>query len=227
MAIADAIAPQFGRIPMILDDALEGMHGPALDRVIRCLVDYTKRGQQVLLATSDEEVASRVRAHHGWVCHLKDIVRAKVAPPVEQRFVYEERPYRTRPNYDAAEINRQLHAYANEQASTEWLPEIDRSVASIRPVVSTNPVVRPVVGAGAPQQYFLSERSWIEEVPGVDQRFFCSASTHGDSNRRRSFGIRSTRDRCSTSGFWSERSSCPSMARGIRVDVQGSAVASL
>ncbi len=35
----------------------------------------------VLLATADEEVASRVRAHHGWVCHLKDIVRAKVAPP--------------------------------------------------------------------------------------------------------------------------------------------------
>ncbi len=172
MAIADAIAPQFGRIPMILDDALEGMHGPALDRVIRCLVDYTKRGQQVLLATADEEVASRVRAHHGWVCHLKDIVRAKVAPPVEQRIVYDERPYRARPNYDAAEINRQLHAYANEQASTEWLPEIDRSVASIRPVVSTNPVARPVVGAGAPQQYFLSERSWIEEVPGVDQRFF-------------------------------------------------------
>ena len=171
MAIADAIAPQFGRIPMILDDALDGMHGPALDRVIRCLIEYGKRGQQVLLATADEEVASRVRAHHGWVCHLKDITRTRVSPAPEQRVVYEHRPYRARTDWDAAEINGQLNAYANEQSGTEWISDADRYVAGVRPVLARQPVIRAKAPQVAPQQYFLSERSWIEEVPGMDQRF--------------------------------------------------------
>ena len=83
MAICDSAAHRIGRLPLILDDALDGFHGATLDHLVRVLIEFAREGQQVLLMTSEPEVAQRVRGHHGWVAQLNSPIATVAAPAVE------------------------------------------------------------------------------------------------------------------------------------------------
>ncbi len=58
MAVADLVANHFGRVPMLIDDGLQGLRGTALEHVVRALKQFSVHGQQVILFTSEDEVAS-------------------------------------------------------------------------------------------------------------------------------------------------------------------------
>ncbi|MFO0921398.1 MAG: DUF4332 domain-containing protein [Pirellulales bacterium] len=150
LAIAEALVPHVGKLPLFVDDALEGIHGSTLDRTIETLMRLGRHGQQLVLFTSDEEVASRARAHHAWVCHLSG--RAYVQPipssAVQTRMV----------DWD---VNQALHSYANEDdGELVW--------------ATRRPNARAIEASDSGmyrqgKQYFLSERSWVEDIPSVDR----------------------------------------------------------
>ncbi len=70
MSIIEATSHRIGRLPLLLDDALDGFHGQQLDHIAQVLMQFARDGQQVLLLTSEEEVAQRVRHHQGWIARL-------------------------------------------------------------------------------------------------------------------------------------------------------------
>jgi energy-coupling factor transporter ATP-binding protein EcfA2 len=180
MAILESAAHRIGRLPLILDDALDGFHGQTLDHVVRVLIEFARQGQQVLLMTSEQEVAERVRVHHGWVAHLNH-GPTEIAPRVAAPAVYREPTYTSQWNpsprpaaYDdyvpsLAEVNAQLSAAAANPFET--------SVHTARPIATPDiyryadyprsaPVRAPIVPSTA-GRFFLSERSRIEDAPGM------------------------------------------------------------
>jgi energy-coupling factor transporter ATP-binding protein EcfA2 len=181
MAILESAAHRIGRLPLILDDALDGFHGQTLDHVVRVLIEFARQGQQVLLMTSEQEVAERVRVHHGWVAHLQHgptESESRIAAPI----VYREPVYAPqwtpslRPvAYDdyapnLAELNAQLSAAAANPFETAAhaprpvaVPDIYRYADYPRPVPARAPSVPSTAG-----RFFLSERSRIEDAPGMN-----------------------------------------------------------
>ncbi len=150
------LVPKIGRFPIVVDDALHGLHGPLLDRVIATLIRFSRQGQQILLLTGDEEVASRVRAHNGWVCHLRPrnaVAMDEVVYGSWRRPVVASEP--------ARDINQWLHAYANEQ-DMEPLPFSMRT--------ERTPLHTHGVPTSRGRQFFLSERSWVDELPSIDAK---------------------------------------------------------
>ncbi len=191
MAILESAAHRIGRLPLILDDALDGFHGQTLDHVVCVLIEFARQGQQVLLMTSEQEVAERVRVHHGWVAHLSPTTIESdsfVQAPVvyrEQSFVAPIRPAAVRPvvymDYapSLADVNAQLSAAANAHP-------IDVAVTSARPLgepqiyrYNDYPRSEPVPIAANPTRFFLTERSRIEEAPGMHTAFGARARELG------------------------------------------------
>lgn len=150
LAIADALEPQVGKLPLFVDDALEGVHGSTLDRTIETLMRLGRHGQQLVLFTSDEEVASRARAHHAWVCHLSGRVYVQpISSTAEQT------------RHMDWDVNQALHSYANEDDG-EFVWATRRT--GVRALEAGD-------GGSYRQgkQFFLSERSWVDDIPSVDR----------------------------------------------------------
>jgi nucleotidyltransferase/DNA polymerase involved in DNA repair/energy-coupling factor transporter ATP-binding protein EcfA2 len=167
MAILDSAAHRIGRLPLILDDALDGFHGPTLDHVVRVLIEFARDGQQVLLMTSEQEVAERVRVHHGWVSHLKTGAIESNQNLVRPR-LYSE------PRYEAGNYSR-IHPLAFDEYSPT-LADLNAQLAS----VDSNPfdTVAFVPAYQEPRthavpttedagKFHLTERHPIEDAPGM------------------------------------------------------------
>ncbi len=129
MAILETAAHRIGRLPLILDDALDGFHGQTLDHVVRVLIEFARDGQQVLLMTGEQEVAQRVRVHHGWVAYLNQSPSETDAiPPSSYRespYVIPMRPaiYRE-PSPSLSEVNAQLSAASRSYPFGDVQPAI-------------------------------------------------------------------------------------------------------
>jgi energy-coupling factor transporter ATP-binding protein EcfA2 len=167
MAILDSAAHRIGRLPLILDDALDGFHGPTLDHVVRVLIEFARDGQQVLLMTSEQEVAERVRVHHGWVSHLgQGLAEAQpqvVAPRLYREPRYESSGYsRVSPvafdeyTPSLADLNAQLALVDSHPFETVSVVPADHEPR-------TYAVQSSVVGG----RFHLTERSPIEDAPGM------------------------------------------------------------
>ena len=190
MAILESAAHRIGRLPLILDDALDGFHGQTLDHVVRVLIEFARQGQQVLLMTSEQEVAERVRVHHGWVAHLNPTTLETdsfVQVPVAYRdpsYVAPVRPALRPVAYNdyapsLADVNAQLSAAANAHP-------FEVAATSVRPFVEPHiyryndyPRSEPIPTAANPTRYFLTERSLIEEAPGMHTTFGARARELG------------------------------------------------
>ena len=153
MAIADLIANHYVRVPMLIMQELNGLRGEPLDAAVRTLRQFCVHGQQVLVFTDDEEVASRIRAHQGWVCFLHG------AAMNYRRFV-DVRPVRNA-KWESGEVNQELHAYANEHLA----PAHEYAGYTERRFLHQDR--RPLAPART-GKYFLALSDWIEEAPGVD-----------------------------------------------------------
>ena len=91
MAIVEASSHRVGRLPLLLDDALDGFHGQQLEHVVRVVMQFASDGQQILLLTSEEEVARRVRAQQGWVSYLMTQRTAEMRPEFELDRTFDRR----------------------------------------------------------------------------------------------------------------------------------------
>lgn len=191
MAICDSASHRIGRLPLILDDALDGFHGATLDHLIRVLIEFAREGQQVLLMTSESEVAQRVRGHHGWVAQLNSPIVNVAAPTLStDSFVQPARTtlapaaFNASRYYDPAfvDINAQLSAAADatagipvdgawqEPAPVQFVPPSvyrlrDYPTASEDSSWSTPRV--PVANTNPNATFFLSLRSPIEDAPNM------------------------------------------------------------
>lgn len=205
MAILECAAHRIGRLPLILDDAFDGFHGQNLDHVVRVLIEFARQGQQVLLMTSEQEVAERVRVHHGWVAHLNHGTLADESqvqlPTVYRDFTYETpvrpvlRPVASTeysPSFE--ELNAQLSAVADSHP-------IEISAGTSRPLATPhiyryadyprsegNPIPAPANG-----RFFLTERSRVVDAPGMH-------ATLGQ--RARSLGIETVGQWIATDPHW-------------------------
>jgi hypothetical protein len=216
MAICDSAAHRIGRLPLILDDALDGFHGATLDHLIRVLIEFAREGQQVLLMTSESEVAQRVRGHHGWVAQLNSPI-ANVSAPSVSVDTYVQ-PTRHLPLAPAAfergryfepvysDINAQLSAAADSALGmpfdAAWHEPIaaqvaPRSVYRLRdyPQSETNwaatraPAPATVASSNPNATFFLSTRSPIEDAPNMTSPMAAGLATLASGLQ--SIGIRS------------------------------------
>jgi hypothetical protein len=164
MAILDSAAHRIGRLPLILDDALDGFHGQNLDHIVRVLIEFARDGQQVLLMTSEEEVAERVRVHHGWVSHLQhglvETDHVTLKPRLYREYSHDNHaeyfpavPARE-PSFNLAELNAQLAA-----AETYPYPAVDYPATRV-PLRKDRPTPTE-------RQYALSIEDPLEAAPGM------------------------------------------------------------
>jgi hypothetical protein len=167
MAIADAARSRIGSLPMVLDDPFrfhtgEAIHGETLDRIIQTINRFSSDYQQVILLTGSDEVASRVQAHHGFVCHLNRhrIVERPQYRDVQYVAPMVTEPFLTSPYHD---VNQQLNAAAYDYENQAWT-DLQRPIRSSRPL--------PPVATGyarAADQYHLNQGSPVEDIPSMDR----------------------------------------------------------
>lgn len=177
MAIIESASHRVGRLPLILDDALDGFHGQTLDHLVRVLIEFARDGQQILLMTSESEVAQRVRVHHGWVAQLREQIASDVR---EEAYTYQQavplapapyvRPWVQPAAYtdlysNLAEVNAQLASVASDaspfRVTTAHVPVTYRAPEYVAPVAYT-PVATNIAA-----KFFLADRSQIEDAPGM------------------------------------------------------------
>jgi hypothetical protein len=139
LAVVEALGRRGIRLPMILDDAFCGVRAEALERALHCLENFAARDYQILLLTSDQSLAHRVRSGGGGVCYLRPSANVNARRlPVEIPASYVSytrepnddhvwRPIRVRRlprtqevDADPSEINRFLTGYANADQWDGW-----------------------------------------------------------------------------------------------------------
>lgn len=172
LAIATAASPRIGRLPLVLENSLDGFRGEPLEQLLHVLAGVARDGRQILLATQDEFVARRCVAHGGSVARVHENLRyAKPQYVIDSDTDLGVLPVLDRApvvQYGAAdvgsnaaplqEINRQLSGLSDEiQQDTWWQPVPDTSKTSVQPLVYH------VDG----KKHFLSLESPLEHVPGV------------------------------------------------------------
>lgn len=192
MAIIEASAHRIGRLPLLLDDALDGFHGQQLDHIAQVLMQFSRDGQQILLLTGEEEVAQRVRHHQGWISHLTSYVKDTANAGDLDRSM-EERYWRYRdlPKTDwvapaaTAPRSSQYRYVAPVQpvAASHDMEDINAVLSNesvdyaeytgprvqVRRYYQSEPVAAPVENATVKMpQFFLSESNRIEDAPGVN-----------------------------------------------------------
>lgn len=172
LAIATTASPRIGRIPMVLENSLEGFRGEPLEQLLHVLAGVARDGRQILLATQDEFVARRCVAHGGSVARVHENLRyAKPQYVIDSDTDLGIHPLLDRApmvqysdaelssaNNPLQELNRQLAGLSDEnQQDAWWQPIVEPTIASVHPVVYT------IHG----KRYFLSLESPIGQVPGV------------------------------------------------------------
>ncbi len=183
LAIAQSAVPRIGRIPMMLDDSLNGFRGESLEQILHVLSGFSRDGRQLLVSTSDEYTARRIAAHGGTVTRMLEVLRYAhpnyvldgqrelgLHPSMEQSAnlstIRDPRPLRIvgvdSPSNDILEMNRQLTGLANEQASGSWWLPSDARM---------NPRRAPEGQASdstmAHRRFYLQMESLVQDAPGV------------------------------------------------------------
>ncbi len=98
LAIVEAMASRGEPIALVIDESLDGLavsHQPA---AVAHLARVAAEGQQIIVLTSDEQVAGLIRGQQGFVTYL---AAARTAGT-------------------HVDINRQLAAYANDEEADKW-----------------------------------------------------------------------------------------------------------
>jgi hypothetical protein len=214
LAIATTASPRIGRIPMVLENSLEGFRGEPLEQLLHVLAGVARDGRQILLATQDEFVARRCVAHGGSVARVHENLRyAKpqyvidsdtdlgIHPMLDRAPVVQYSDMElSGANSPLQELNRQLAGLSDEYQQDSWWQPIAEPMAT-----SVQPVVYTMNG----KRFFLSLESPIGQVPGVSAesaRRFQSIGIHRAVDL-----LEADRARVAAAAGWE-----PSMLRRVR-----------
>jgi hypothetical protein len=166
LAIVDALMARGHSAPLLIDDVWNELSVPAARQAMGVLAEMARRGVQVVVLTADPRVTALARSHQAWVCHVRPVVdripepvtvvEPTVAPQVA-KFV------------DPVEVNKRLHAFADEIYATTEPTVLPLKIAETPAVESTPKKSRVktyyVDGRGP---FYLSRSSRIEEAPSMD-----------------------------------------------------------
>lgn len=164
LAIVEAMMGRGHVAPMLIDDCWNELSVPAAKQTMSVLAEVARRGIQVVLLTVDPRVTASARAHQAWVCHVRPTVERVAEPmPVAEPVVIAP----VAKTIDAAELNRRLHAIADEMyASPEpTVPKL-RLAETPAPVVKKPKVKTYYVDGRGP--FYLSRSSRVEDAPSMD-----------------------------------------------------------
>lgn len=170
LAIVEAMVGRGHVAPLLVDDFWNELSVPAAKQVMGVLADVARRGTQVVMLTVDPRVSALARTHQAWVCHVRPLVEPAVqAVPISEP-VFVSEPLKVQPAaklVDAAEVNRRLHAIADELYSVQdpMVPKL-RLAETPEPVVKKPKVKTYYVDGRGP--FYLSRSSRIEEAPSMD-----------------------------------------------------------
>ena len=183
LAVVAALARRGTHLPLILHDPLLRHDGPRAEAIAGTLHEFATRGHQILLLLGSGVAAQPFRARSLPVRQLpnpREIPLPIVAPHAE-----------TLSEQKRQELNRQLHAIAEEAARAESVANYAAFNAEEFPGELTDRVRvnRPIASKSADPQdgseYFLSESSPIDQAPSVDA---------GSAERFRKIGVLCIRD---------------------------------
>lgn len=165
-AIAEALSARGENVPLLIDDCWAELSVASARQLMTALAQIARRGVQVVLFTADARVVALARSHQGYVCHVRPVVERPVEVVVAPEVVHAVNPV---PVVDHAEVNRRLHAIADEQTiviepkATEAKVIADPS--PLPPLKRTKVKTYYVDGRGP---FYLSRSSRIEEAPSID-----------------------------------------------------------
>ncbi len=133
LTIVGAMADRHEPVSLILDESLDHLPVEIQQSAVAHVASISKKGQQVVVLTSDERVASLVRSHDGWVGYMHSA---------------------TRPVVINADVNRELCGFANDHEADKWYrPNTTREIDR---------------GGGVRGEFYLNDRSLIEDSPSID-----------------------------------------------------------
>jgi hypothetical protein len=166
LAVVAALARRGTRLPLILHDPLLRHDGPRAEAIADTLHEFAAGGHQILLLLGSGAAAQPFRARNLPVRQLpnpREIPLPIVAPHAER--ISEQK---------RQELNRQLHAIAEESARAESVASCPAFNAEEFPGELTDRVRanRPTGRESANRQngsdYFLWESSPIDQAPSID-----------------------------------------------------------
>lgn len=131
LAISELASAKYGRLPLVIDQALEGLSEQQLPAAVTALSSYAAAGQQMLLFTSRSSVAKLAHGTpNSWICHLESTGDFVANRPVATQvyFLTQQSWIDEAPGIDPA-LSKQLHRLGVRQvgqwidAPTSWLAE--------------------------------------------------------------------------------------------------------
>ncbi len=172
LAIATKASTRIGRIPMLLENSLEGFQGEPLEQLLHVLAGVSREGRQILITTQDEFIARRIAAHGGSVARVHENLRyAKPQYVIDSDTdlglhpVLDRAPVvrygagtATGSSNDWEEVNKQLSGLSEQNQDDSWWQP-----APAPKTTSAQPLVYQVGG----KIYHLALDSGIEHAPGV------------------------------------------------------------
>jgi hypothetical protein len=132
LAISELASAKYGPLPLVIDQALEGLTEQQLPAALTALAHYAAAGQQLLLFTSRPSVAKLAHSVQGsWICHLEptgDFVTDRQLVSTQLFFLTQQSWIDEAPGIDPA-LSKHLHRLGVRQvgqwidAPTSWLAE--------------------------------------------------------------------------------------------------------
>ncbi len=142
LAIAQCLAESANSIPVILDSTLDQLPLNWIESAVRHLSNVAREHQQVIILTSNPQVANLVRDLGGNTLQMRFAERA---------------------HESSLDINRSLHAFANEHETEKWREPFTRGPAhspSRRPSGDREPNRRK-------SSTYLVEASLVDHLPSL------------------------------------------------------------
>jgi nucleotidyltransferase/DNA polymerase involved in DNA repair len=149
--------------PLLIDDVWNELSVSAAKQLMSILAEVARRGVQVVLLTVDARVIALARAHQAWISHVRSSVERVVEPiavPVKKE--------QAKPVVDNEEVNRRLHAIADEMYFPQEPNVLPLRLAETPVAIEKKAKVKTYyVDNRGP--FYLSRSSHIEDAPSMDE----------------------------------------------------------
>ena len=163
LAMVDTMLSRGHYAPLLIDDLWNELSVSTAKQLMSILADVARRGVQVILLSVDARVIALARAQQAWISHVRPSVE-RVVEPVAVSVKKEA----TKPEIDAEEVNRRLHAIADELYVPQEPKVLPLHLAETPEATEKKAKVKTYyIDNRGP--FYLSRSSPIEEAPSMDE----------------------------------------------------------